>query len=87
LIELARSKGSLVPKEALVAKVWPNLTVHDGNLKVTVAALRRALREHAPSVDYIGNVVGRGYWLRDDDEAGRAAGQIASPGASLPDLA
>ncbi|WP_262298925.1 winged helix-turn-helix domain-containing protein [Microvirga sesbaniae] len=87
LIELARSKGSLVPKDVLVAKVWPNLTVHDGNLKVTVAALRRALREHAPSVDYIGNVVGRGYWLRDDDEAGRATAQIASSGASLPDLA
>src|ERR1700716_4038934 len=63
LLALARKKGELVTKEQLFAAAWPNVFVHESNLKVTVASLRRALREHSPSHEYITTVVGRGYLL------------------------
>jgi DNA-binding winged helix-turn-helix (wHTH) protein len=49
LLALARNKGELVTKEQLVEAAWPNVSVHESNLKVTVASLRRALRECAES--------------------------------------
>lgn len=66
LLALAHEKGDLVPKERLFEAAWPHVSVHESNLKVTVAYLRRALREYAPSNEYVTNVVGRGYCLRTD---------------------
>src|SRR5262245_47959683 len=66
LLALARDKGKLVTKEKLFEAAWPNVSVHEDNLKVTVASLRRALRECSPSHEYITTVVGRGYWLSGD---------------------
>ena len=63
---LAKKKDGLVHPDALFAAAWPDVFVHESNLKVTVASLRRTLREHSPSHDYIRNVVGRGYWLSSD---------------------
>lgn len=63
---LAKRKGALVHSDELFAAAWSDVFVHESNLKVTVASLRRTLREYAPSDDYIGNVVGRGYWLSSD---------------------
>jgi predicted ATPase/DNA-binding winged helix-turn-helix (wHTH) protein len=62
LLELARNKDQVVSREALVAAAWPDTFVHESNLKVTIAYLRRALRTHAQG-EYINTVVGRGYWL------------------------
>src|SRR5215510_4769542 len=66
LLALARKKSELVTKEQLFAAAWPNIFVHESNLKVTVAALRRALREYSPSHEFITTVVGRGYQLGTD---------------------
>lgn len=55
-----------MPSDELFQAAWPDVFVHESNLKVTIASLRRTLREHAPSHDYIRNVVGRGYWLSSD---------------------
>jgi predicted ATPase len=63
---LAEKKGSLVHSDELFAAAWPDVFVHESNLKVTVASLRRTLREYSSSHDYIRNVVGRGYWLSSD---------------------
>ena len=63
---LAKKKGALVHSDELFAAAWSDVFVHESNLKVTVASLRRTLREYSPSHDYIRNVVGRGYWLSSD---------------------
>src|SRR5215467_7196112 len=43
LIALAGSAGELISKDELVARVWPKTTVEDANLRVHMAALRKAL--------------------------------------------
>jgi DNA-binding winged helix-turn-helix (wHTH) protein len=89
LLALARKKGELVTKEQLFAAAWPNVFVHESNLKVTVASLRRALREHSPSHEYITTVVGRGYWLGADAQPEDSRGDIDLPvaaGTPLPEL-
>jgi predicted ATPase/DNA-binding winged helix-turn-helix (wHTH) protein len=61
LAALVERPGELVSKDELVARVWPNTIVEESNLKVNVAALRRALGEGRPGRRYIATVSGRGY--------------------------
>ena len=58
LTALVEQPGELIGKQALMARVWPGMEVDESNLKVTMAALRRALGETDP---YIATVTGRGY--------------------------
>ena len=44
LIALIEQAGQVITKEALNARVWPNIVVEEGSLRVHVAALRKALR-------------------------------------------
>src|SRR5262249_35765084 len=89
LLALARNKDELVTKEQLFAAAWPNIFVHDSNLKVTVASLRRALREYSSSHEYIRAIAGRGYRLGTDprlEQIGSAADLPVVTGAPLPEL-
>ncbi|TWB46076.1 ATP-binding protein [Nitrospirillum pindoramense] len=61
LILLADRAGEVVAKDDLVASVWPDSLVDDANLRVHVAALRKALGEGRDGARYITNVPGRGY--------------------------
>jgi predicted ATPase/DNA-binding winged helix-turn-helix (wHTH) protein len=61
LTALAERSGELVTKEELVARVWPNTFVEEGNLRVHIAALRRALGNGEGGDQYISTVPGRGY--------------------------
>jgi DNA-binding winged helix-turn-helix (wHTH) protein len=61
LAALVERPGELVSKDELTALVWPNTVVEESNLKVNVAALRRALGEGQPGRRYIATVSGRGY--------------------------
>ena len=61
LAALVERRGDLVSKGDLMARAWPNTFVEDGNLKVHVAALRRALGEGQPGRRYVATVSGRGY--------------------------
>ncbi|MGO8049566.1 ATP-binding protein [Rhizobium leguminosarum] len=70
LATLAGNKGEVVSKEDLYNAAWPGIFVHEANLKVTIASLRRALREYSPGGDYIRTFVGRGYWLSDHVDVG-----------------
>src|SRR5262245_3003716 len=58
---LIESPGTLVSKEDLVARVWPNTFVEEGNLRVHMAALRRALGDGRAGSRYVATVPGRGY--------------------------
>lgn len=61
LAVLADSAGRVVPKEELIARVWPNIFVEESNLKLQVSALRRALGDGQGGARYIVTVPGRGY--------------------------
>jgi len=58
LLVLLEADGSLVTKEQLMSQVWPKVVVSDGNLKVQVSALRKAL---GADRDFIRTECGRGY--------------------------
>ncbi|MCA1371159.1 winged helix-turn-helix domain-containing protein [Bradyrhizobium sp. BRP14] len=61
LTALVERPGELVGKAELVSRAWPNTFVEESNLKVNVAALRRALGDTADGTRYIATVSGRGY--------------------------
>ena len=61
LIALIERPGELVSKSELMARVWPDTFVEDGNLKVQVAGLRRALGDSGGSNRYLATIPGRGY--------------------------
>src|SRR5271166_2409059 len=58
LLALLEADGSLVTKEELMSRVWPGIVVSEGNLKVQVSVLRRAL---GADRDLIQTEIGRGY--------------------------
>ncbi len=80
LIALLERPGELVSKEDLVARVWPNTFVEEGNLKVHVAALRRALGDGQGGNRFIANVPGRGYCF----VAPVVLSERSQPGAAEP---
>jgi predicted ATPase/DNA-binding winged helix-turn-helix (wHTH) protein len=57
---LIRADGALVSKDEIMRRVWPRTIVHENNLQVHVAALRKALAEDR---DLLRTVPGRGYRL------------------------
>jgi len=61
LAALVERPGELVTKRELMARAWPNIVVEEGNLKVHVAALRKALGEGQLGGRYVATVAGRGY--------------------------
>jgi predicted ATPase/DNA-binding winged helix-turn-helix (wHTH) protein len=60
LATLIAHAGTTVTKADLMARVWPDTVVEEANLRVHVAALRKALRDGAGR-RYIDSVAGRGY--------------------------
>lgn len=61
LIALTQRAGDIVSKDELIARVWPGLHVEETNLRVHLAALRKALRDGHAGHRFITNVAGRGY--------------------------
>ena len=61
LTVLVERAGRVVPKEELMARVWPNVFVDESNLKMQVSALRRAVGDGQGGTRYIVTVPGRGY--------------------------
>jgi DNA-binding winged helix-turn-helix (wHTH) protein len=58
---LVERAGELVSKQELVSRAWPDTFVEEGNLKVNMAGLRRALDDCPTVPRFIATVVGRGY--------------------------
>ncbi len=61
LIVLVERAGEVVTKDELFARVWPGLTVEEGNLRTQVALVRKALRDGQAGARYLMTVPGRGY--------------------------
>ncbi len=67
LAALVAARGDIISKDALLAQVWPGLTVEENNLQVQISALRKVLGD-----GWIVTVSGRGYRLTvpsGDEEA------------------
>ena len=77
LTALVERPGVVISKSELMARAWPNLTVEEANLKVNIAALRRALGEKAGSLQYIATVIGRGYRFVAPVRTGHPAQPVA----------
>jgi DNA-binding winged helix-turn-helix (wHTH) protein len=58
---LVQRAGEVVSKNELIGRAWPNIFVHDGNLKTQVSALRRILGEGETGTRYIVTIPRRGY--------------------------
>lgn len=85
LRRLVESPGELVTKDELVDSAWPNLFVHESNLKVTIGSLRRALQA-TPEAPFIATVPGRGYRFVEPVslEADTAPDPAAAPDEAAP---
>ncbi|SEK63065.1 Predicted ATPase [Roseateles sp. YR242] len=58
---LVQRAGALVGKDEILARVWAHSVVEDSNIKVNMAALRRALEGDGSHRAFIATTRGRGY--------------------------
>jgi predicted ATPase/DNA-binding winged helix-turn-helix (wHTH) protein len=83
LIALVERAGEVVSHRDLIERVWRDLVVSPGNLRVHMSALRKALGDGEGGARYIENVTGQGYCfvapVRRTDDAAVAAGFTPSP--------
>ncbi len=88
LLALLESRGGLMTKDDLLARVWPGVAVEEGNLTVHVSALRRALGERRGEHRFVVTVPGRGYtFVADvmrDDESFSVAPVASAPAMATP---
>jgi predicted ATPase/DNA-binding winged helix-turn-helix (wHTH) protein/class 3 adenylate cyclase len=84
LIALIEQAGQVITKEALSARLWPNIVVEEGTLRVHVAALRKALRDGQGGRRYIANIAGRGYSFVGEVVATDEPAAIAPPEPTPP---
>jgi predicted ATPase/DNA-binding winged helix-turn-helix (wHTH) protein len=61
LIALTERAGEVLSFQELISIAWSNVMVDETNLRVQIAALRKALGEGVDGARYISNVAGRGY--------------------------
>ncbi|MGU3308952.1 ATP-binding protein [Pseudomonas sp. M5A4_2d] len=61
LLILLEHAGNVVSKQELITRVWPKSVVEDTNLRVHMAALRKALGDGQAGQRYIVTVAQRGY--------------------------
>ncbi|MBK1658793.1 ATP-binding protein, partial [Paracraurococcus ruber] len=61
LLALLRREGGLARKQDLLAEVWPESRMEEGNLRVHLSQLRRALRDGQGGQRYIVTIPGQGY--------------------------
>ena len=61
LVALVDRPGEVVSHRDLIARVWRDLVVSPGSLRVHMSALRRAFGDGEGGARYIENVTGQGY--------------------------
>ncbi|WP_158952054.1 ATP-binding protein [Paraburkholderia acidisoli] len=61
LTALVERPGELLTRQELLARGWPGTVVDESNIKVQIAALRKALGAAPARQAYLDTVVGRGY--------------------------
>src|SRR5262245_11176905 len=86
LVALAGRPGRLVTKEELLAEVWPDTFVEEGNLAVHITRLRQVLNDDTGQ-SYIETVPKRGYrFVAPVHQVGAEPTPIVAVQASEPAL-
>jgi predicted ATPase/DNA-binding winged helix-turn-helix (wHTH) protein len=83
LLILLEHAGNVVSKQVLIARVWPDSVVEDINLRVHMAALRKALGDGQAGQRYIVTVAQRGYSFVAAHSL-EQAGQPPAPASCTP---
>ncbi|MEM5429669.1 winged helix-turn-helix domain-containing protein [Cupriavidus oxalaticus] len=83
LVALVERAGEVVSNAELIARVWPNVVIEPGALRVHLAGLRKVLGDGRESQRYIVNVPAQGYcFVAEVSQFAEAAHESASaPGA------
>lgn len=61
LVTLVERAGEIVKKHEIVARVWPNMVVEEGTLRVHIAGLRKVLSDGKDGARFVESVTGLGY--------------------------
>lgn len=91
LTALVERSGTPVSKDALIAAVWPGLSVEESNLAVQIAALRRVFGAEPDGERWIETLPGRGYRFVGPNYIGKQGAAESTPSdtsqaAAGPDL-
>jgi len=84
LIMLAERPGELVTHRDLLAHAWPDVFVEEANLRVQVAAIRKALDDGRSGKRYISTLPARGYCFIADVEKEASAAEIRHARTDVP---
>jgi TolB-like protein/CRP-like cAMP-binding protein len=84
---LVERHGEVVSKAEIMAAVWPNMAVEDGNLTLQMSALRRVLDQGRTEGSFIQTVARRGYRFaaavtRSDEGRAARVGAVLSKAAA-----
>ncbi|HEX4597821.1 MAG TPA: winged helix-turn-helix domain-containing protein, partial [Burkholderiaceae bacterium] len=86
LIALIERRGRVVSKKELFEIVWPKMFVEESNLRVNIAALRKALGDGQLGSRFITNIPGRGYaFVADVRQSGVGEEDITRSSTPAPD--
>lgn len=81
LVLLASRAGRVVPRDDIMAELWPGLVVGDDSLARTLSKLRQALGDDAKAPRYVETIAKRGYRLiAAVQPAAVEVGTVAAPG-------
>ena len=61
LVTLVERAGQIVKKHEIVARVWPNMVVEEGTLRVHIAGLRKVLNDGKDGARFVESITGLGY--------------------------
>jgi TolB-like protein/DNA-binding winged helix-turn-helix (wHTH) protein len=90
LFYLVRNAGKTVPKDELMAAIWPDTVVEENNLNKNISVLRQLLGERRGEHRFIATVPGKGYKfvapVVEDTVTGIQDGNVFPPDGVLPDL-
>jgi DNA-binding winged helix-turn-helix (wHTH) protein/tetratricopeptide (TPR) repeat protein len=92
LLYLVRNPGRLVTKEELIEAAWPETTVTDGVLKVSIRKIRAMLDDDPKAPQFIETAHRRGYRfigriIEDEEGERRSDGGTVGPTADTPQSA
>ncbi|MBV8456911.1 MAG: helix-turn-helix transcriptional regulator, partial [Acetobacteraceae bacterium] len=83
LLALAERPGERIGKNELLALIWPDTHVVEGNLKVQMVALRRVLRDGQDGRRFIDTSPGQGYCFVAPVSVTEGRGESAAPVADM----
>src|SRR5262249_17052654 len=80
LLALIDAPGSVIDKDSLMRRIWPDRTVEENNLQAQISALRKALGSDR---GLIRTVAGRGYQFTGEIRV--AGAPLYAPASNLPE--